>query len=178
MEVCYPFQLDSVQEGYDKSLSLSDVMKATGTTIYMSAGCSYNGSIKSQRWAIQGHLNKVEKARQLIRVSSSSSLCFPLMRPSLLDSFYFVITIKARIPVEFSVSCRADKIDILGKQLLFAHFWNTFGVRLTYRLIEEDCSYAVYLRGHHDYLDRLKDAVDRFCEITQTPSVSVFKFIM
>ena len=70
MEVCYPFQLDSPQEGNDRSLSLSQVMKATGTTIYMSAGNSYKGSFKSQKWAIQGSLLKVEKARQLIRVGS------------------------------------------------------------------------------------------------------------
>ena len=76
--------------------------------------------------------------------------------------------------MEFSVSCRAEVVDTLGKHLLVAHFWNTFGVQVTFKLIPEDFCYAAYIRGHHNYVDRLKEAVLRFCHVTQTPSVLVF----
>ncbi|KAI9564284.1 hypothetical protein GHT06_008022 [Daphnia sinensis] len=124
---------------------LSKVMKRTDTVI----NCPSNEKDSAagiQKVEIIGSLAAVESARLFIR---------------------------DYVPIEFVTSCRSDRVDSLGTQLLLAHFSSTFGVKMVFKLVEEDASYQVNIRGHQYRFDLLREAVYHFCHIVQTPSESV-----
>lgn len=82
------------------------------------------------------------------------------------------------MPIEFAIACGIDRVDSLGKDLLFSHFSSTFGVRLTFKLVTEDASYQVNIRGYRYRFDQIREALLHFCHITEIPSVSIKAYII
>lgn len=78
---------------------------------------------------------------------------------------------QAIFPVEFVLSCRVKNVDLLGQQLLTAHFSTVFGVMISFLLIADDDSYQVSFRGNRKSTKWLKEAALHFCDITQIPLV-------
>ncbi|XP_057371069.1 uncharacterized protein LOC130692028 [Daphnia carinata] len=124
---------------------LSKVMKRTNTVIYCPSN-EKDSVAGIQKVEIVGSLAAVESARLLIR---------------------------DYVPIGFVTSCRSDRVDSLGTHLLVAHFSSTFGVKMVFKLVEEDSSYQVNIRGHQYRFALLREAVYHFCHIVQTPSESV-----
>ncbi|XP_046643068.1 uncharacterized protein LOC124328354 isoform X1 [Daphnia pulicaria] len=126
---------------------LSKLMKQTDTNIFCpTSDMNLNITTRIPKITISGSLAAVESAR---------------------------LSIRECVPVVFVVSCRSDKVQSLGINLLVAHFSSTFGVKLVFNLVEEDACYQVNIRGHHYRFEFLKEAVSHFCHLVQTPSESV-----
>lgn len=69
------------------------------------------------------------------------------------------------------ISCRASRVDSLGKQLLLAHFSTLFSVTISFVLIAEDESYQVSFRSSRKKMGLLKEAASHFCDICSIPLV-------
>lgn len=138
------YPLESKSNVFYESV-LSKVMKRTDTVIYCPSN-ETDSAAGIQKVEIVGSLAAVESARLFIR---------------------------DYVPIEFVTSCRSDRVDSLGIHLLVAHFSSTFGVKMVFKLVEEDSSYQVNIRGHQYRFELLREAVHHFCHIVQTPSESV-----
>lgn len=138
MEVSYPFHSHLIGRA---GHNINRLMEQTKTRIHFPDGNRIAGLTKSNKVIVRGHMADVENVRHRIRTEA---------------------------PVEFVVECRMEKIKQKGESSLIDYFSCTFGVLIRFYPKIDGVSCQVNIRGQHDFVDRLKDAVVEFCEITQT----------
>jgi len=72
------------------------------------------------------------------------------------------------------VDCSIETVAVLGRQALYAHFKESYGVLLRFYPGIDGVSCQVNLRGSYEAVQRLKEAVHHFCRIARTFAVSRF----
>ncbi len=75
------------------------------------------------------------------------------------------------IPVEIIVDCSNERIASIGQTSLENFFSTTYGVLLRFYPKIDGLNCQVNIRGQHNRIQRLKDAVTFFGRMTQTQLV-------
>lgn len=143
MDVSYPFHSHLIGRS---GQHINRLMEQTRTRIHFPDRNRIAGQAKSNKVIVRGQMADIENVRQRIRME---------------------------VPVEFVVECRIDRVKAKGESSLIDYFSKTYGVLLRFYPKIDGVSCQVNIRGQHDRMDRLKEAIVQFCNITQTVLDSV-----
>nr|CAH0102887.1 unnamed protein product [Daphnia galeata] len=132
MEVSYIFHSHLIGRS---GKNISRVMDDTQTRIHFPDRNRIAGESKCNSVVIRGPLVSLENARQRIRMD---------------------------VPVEFIIDCNVERVNSIGESSLIDYFSKTFGVLLRFYPKIDGVTCQVNIRGQHDRLQQLKDAVAYF----------------
>lgn len=75
---------------------------------------------------------------------------------------FSILSEKMDVPVEFIIDCNVERVNSIGESSLIDYFSKTFGVLLRFYPKIDGVTCQVNIRGQHDRLQQLKDAVAYF----------------